>query len=148
VSGRLTGGPDAFWLVRGAALGVAACAFAPWAAVPGRTVAGIDQSAGRATLVLALVGLVGLVLLPPLPAAALEAALGVACLALATASRTPYLAPAVVLTQLLGLVWAGAAGWGAHTFVAERRLAAAVTPAAPPRGSAPAAPPDAPAPPR
>jgi hypothetical protein len=148
VTARLTRGPQAFWLVRGAALGVAACAFAPWAAVPGRTVAGTHETAGRLTLALAVAGLVTLAVLPPLPAAALEAALGVVCLALATASRTPYWAPAVVLTQLLGLVWAGAAGWGARTFLAERRLAAPVMPPARTPGPAPAAPPDAPAPPR
>jgi hypothetical protein len=144
---RLGRGPQAFWLVRAAAAGVAACAVAPWATVPGHVVRGVQDS-GRITLAAAAVGLAVPALAGVLPAAAIEAALGATCVAVAAASRTPYGAPAVTLTMLLGLVWAGAAAWGARVVVLDRRRAAAVTPDAPPAGGARAAPPGSPARPR
>jgi hypothetical protein len=143
---RLGRGPDAFWLVRAAAGGVAACALAPWAAVPGRTMPGI-QDGGRITLAAAVAGLLVPALAGALPAAAIEAVLGATCVGVAAASRTPYGAPAVTLTVLLGLVWAGAAGWGAKVYLAERR-AADVSPGAPPVEAARAARPGSRAPPR
>jgi hypothetical protein len=116
------------------------------AAVPGRTVPGI-QDGGRITLAAAVAGLLVPALAGALPAAAIEAVLGATCVAVAAASRTPYGAPAVTMTVLLGLVWAGAAGWGAKVYRAERR-AADVSPGAPPVEAARAARPGSRAPPR
>jgi hypothetical protein len=147
VTGRLGRGPHAFWLVRAAALGVAACALAPWAAVPGRTVAGIADG-GRITLAATAAGLAAPALAGVLPAAAAEAVLGAVCVGVAAASRTPYAAPAVTLTVLLGLVWAGAAAWGARTHLVQRRRDPGLSPASPRAGAASAAPRGGPVPPR